>query len=187
MVGPDTVAQKIAGCARADAEERRYGLRAYAVDRLTARPRTGVCLDTGNRDWIPDENRLVAPLRQAGVAGSDGFAVNISSYQTNAAGLAYGHRVIRALGCAIGDQSWCNPPGHALGTPPITATATGDPALDAYLWIKRPGESDGTCGGGPRAGAVVAAVRAGLASGARGEVKRSGRGFMIKTHASRAL
>lgn len=31
-------------------------------------------------------------------------------------------------------------------------TATGEPALDAYLWIKRPGESDGECRGGPAAG-----------------------------------
>ncbi|MFI2791482.1 glycoside hydrolase family 6 protein, partial [Kitasatospora sp. NPDC018614] len=34
--------------------------------------------------------------------------------------------------------------------PPTTRTA--DPLVDAYLWIKRPGESDGTCKGGPKAG-----------------------------------
>jgi endoglucanase len=50
-----------------------------------------------------------------------------------------------------GDQeNWCNPPGRALGEPP--STRTGDRAIDAYLWIKRPGESDGTCNGGPPAG-----------------------------------
>ncbi|MYR13850.1 endoglucanase, partial [Streptomyces sp. SID724] len=31
-------------------------------------------------------------------------------------------------------------------------TDTGDDRLDAYLWIKRPGDSDGTCRGGPPAG-----------------------------------
>ncbi|MEW2037650.1 glycoside hydrolase family 6 protein, partial [Streptomyces sp. NPDC005534] len=31
-------------------------------------------------------------------------------------------------------------------------TKTADPLVDAYLWIKRPGESDGTCKGGPKAG-----------------------------------
>ncbi|SCE59467.1 endoglucanase [Streptomyces sp. Termitarium-T10T-6] len=36
------------------------------------------------------------------------------------------------------------------GTPPTTDT--GDERLDAYLWIKRPGDSDGTCRGGPPAG-----------------------------------
>jgi endoglucanase len=24
--------------------------------------------------------------------------------------------------------------------------------VDAYLWLKKPGESDGTCNGGPKAG-----------------------------------
>lgn len=43
------------------------------------------------------------------------------------------------------------PPGRALGTPPTVRT--GDPSVTAYLWIKHPGESDGTCKGGPAAGA----------------------------------
>ncbi|MBT2382164.1 glycoside hydrolase family 6 protein [Streptomyces sp. ISL-11] len=47
-------------------------------------------------------------------------------------------------------EPWCNPPGRALGTPPTTDT--GDPLVDAYLWIKRPGESDGACRGAPAAG-----------------------------------
>ncbi|SCF71261.1 endoglucanase, partial [Streptomyces sp. MnatMP-M27] len=47
-------------------------------------------------------------------------------------------------------QAWCNPKGRALGETPTVAT--GDKAIDAYLWIKRPGESDGTCKGGPTAG-----------------------------------
>lgn len=47
-------------------------------------------------------------------------------------------------------EAWCNPPGRALGKPPTTDT--GDPLVDAFLWIKRPGESDGECRGGPPAG-----------------------------------
>ena len=47
--------------------------------------------------------------------------------------------------------SWCNPPGVGLGTRPTTDT--GVPLLDAYLWIKTVGESDGSCdiAGGARA------------------------------------
>ena len=30
--------------------------------------------------------------------------------------------------------------------------AQGHPLADAFLWVKTPGESDGTCNGGPRAG-----------------------------------
>jgi endoglucanase len=40
-------------------------------------------------------------------------------------------------------QDWCNPPDRGLG---LTPTAdTGNPLLDAYLWVKIPGESDGEC------------------------------------------
>jgi len=49
-------------------------------------------------------------------------------------------------------QDWCNPPGRGLG---LRSTAnTGTPLLDAYLWIKVPGESDGTCTRGAPAGSV---------------------------------
>lgn len=40
-------------------------------------------------------------------------------------------------------QDWCNPPGRGLGIRPTTDT--GVELLDAYLWIKIPGESDGQC------------------------------------------
>jgi endoglucanase len=40
-------------------------------------------------------------------------------------------------------QDWCNPPNRGLGLAPTLAT--GQPLLDAYLWVKTPGESDGEC------------------------------------------
>lgn len=40
-------------------------------------------------------------------------------------------------------QDWCNPPDRGLGFAPTADT--GIPLLDAYLWIKIPGESDGEC------------------------------------------
>ena len=48
------------------------------------------------------------------------------------------------------EAAWCNPDGRALGSPPTTETS--EPLCDAFLWIKKPGESDGTCNGGPKAG-----------------------------------
>ena len=47
--------------------------------------------------------------------------------------------------------AWCNPPGMGLGLRPTADT--GVPLLDAYLWIKTVGESDGSCdiSGGARA------------------------------------
>lgn len=51
-------------------------------------------------------------------------------------------------------QDWCNPPDRGLGLRPTANT--GVALLDAYLWIKLPGESDGECtrGLGP-AGSTV--------------------------------
>ena len=40
-------------------------------------------------------------------------------------------------------QDWCNPPGRGVGTRPTAST--GNPLLDAFLWVKVPGESDGSC------------------------------------------
>ncbi|MFI6968440.1 glycoside hydrolase family 6 protein [Streptomyces phaeochromogenes] len=163
IVEPDAVAQTVAGCASV-VDEERYALLAYAVDRLKRQPGTRVYLDAGNSAWLPDTSKLVEPLTRSGVARADGFALNVSNFQTDAASSAYGNRLSAALGGKhfvidtsrngngpyTGTDSWCNPPGRALGTPPTTAT--GAPLIDAYLWIKRPGESDGTCRGGPTAG-----------------------------------
>ncbi|EPH43245.1 putative endoglucanase A [Streptomyces aurantiacus JA 4570] len=177
VVEPDAVAQQIAGCGRADAAER-YALLAHAVARLKRQPAAKVYLDAGNASWIPEERRLVEPLRLAGIERADGFALNVSNYRTTAESAEYGHRLARALGGDTHfvidtsrngngpyggyDKPWCNPPGRALGTPPTTRT--GDPAIDAHLWVKRPGESDGTCRGGPPAGAWWPEYALGLAS-----------------------
>jgi endoglucanase len=40
-------------------------------------------------------------------------------------------------------QDWCNPPARGVGRPPTADTGT--PLVDAYLWVKVPGESDGSC------------------------------------------
>jgi endoglucanase len=51
----------------------------------------------------------------------------------------------------LASGNWCNPPGSGLGTRPTAST--GVPLLDAYLWVKTPGQSDGQCdaAGGVRA------------------------------------
>jgi endoglucanase len=47
--------------------------------------------------------------------------------------------------------NWCNPPDRGVGLRPTAETSVQ--LLDAYLWVKIPGESDGNCdaAGGPRA------------------------------------
>src|SRR3954471_9330232 len=50
-------------------------------------------------------------------------------------------------------QDWCNPPGRGLGDRPTTKD-TGSPLIDAKLWVKVPGESDGSCSRGLPAGST---------------------------------
>lgn len=49
--------------------------------------------------------------------------------------------------------NWCNPPDSGTGILPTADTAKVSPLLDAYLWVKTPGQSDGQCdaAGGVRA------------------------------------
>ncbi len=48
------------------------------------------------------------------------------------------------------ENEWCNPPGAARGVTPTTTPHIS--FVDALLWIKPAGESDGTCNSGPQAG-----------------------------------
>ena len=43
----------------------------------------------------------------------------------------------------LASGNWCNPPDSGLGILPTANT--GVPLLDAYLWVKTPGQSDGQC------------------------------------------
>ena len=117
-------------------------------------------VDGGHSHWI-DPSTMADLLREAGVADARGFATNVSNFQTDADEQAYGEKLSGLLGDAHyvidsgrngfgASGDWCNPPGRAFGTEPAAATDIGH--LDAYLWVKPPGESDGTCNGGPPAG-----------------------------------
>lgn len=167
VLEPDAVAQLVVGCAGAELEGNRLELIGEAIRTLKALPRTKVYLDAGNAGWIPDQKGLVEALWQAGVWDADGFALNVSNFQTTRVSKAYGDKLSASLGGvhyiidtsrngngpwqAQGDsETWCNPPHRALGQVPTTAT--GSPLVDAYLWVKRPGESDGACRGAPAAG-----------------------------------
>lgn len=51
----------------------------------------------------------------------------------------------------VAASAWCNPPGAGVGPRPTANTTV--PLVDAFLWFKVPGESDGSCdiAGGVRA------------------------------------
>ncbi|MCZ7414456.1 MULTISPECIES: glycoside hydrolase family 6 protein [unclassified Streptomyces] len=157
----------VPGCVPEEFHEEQYTLLREAVGKLGALPNTRVYLDAGNPRWVRDPGGLVEPLRRAGIEQAHGFSLNVSNYQTTRANADYGQRLSAMIdgkpfvidtsrngnGPVAGhedEEAWCNPPGRALGERPTTET--GEEQIDAYLWIKRPGESDGTCKGGPPAG-----------------------------------
>ncbi|MFF0186016.1 glycoside hydrolase family 6 protein [Streptomyces sp. NPDC005244] len=166
ILEPDAILHLVNQCTPQEFREERYDLLKGAVTQLTSLKNTKVYLDAGNAGWgHPDQ--IFEPLRAAGVDRADGFAVNVSNFYSTEDSVAYGKRLAAKVGNkhfvidtsrngngpytgGEPDENWCNPPGRALGENPTTKTA--DPLVDAYLWIKRPGESDGTCKGGPKAG-----------------------------------
>ncbi|MEX2177912.1 MAG: glycoside hydrolase family 6 protein, partial [Gemmatimonadaceae bacterium] len=169
VLEPDAVPQ--ADCLPAAAREERYALLRDAIQVLKA-AHAVVYLDGGNALWLPAAE-AGKRLTSAGIAQADGFALNVSNYQSTSSNVAYGDQLSRQVGGkhyiidtsrnGIGGAggAWCNVAGQSLGALPTTNT--GRPLVDAYLWIKQPGESDGTCNGGPRAGAWWPEYALGLA------------------------
>lgn len=139
----------------------RLKLMKQAVHTLTENSAARVYVDIGHSNWLDPETagKLLDSVSNDRVRG---FSVNVSNYRTTKECVLWAERVREntTLDYYVIDTSrnglgpygneWCNPPERALGMPPTTDTQLKH--CDAYLWIKVPGESDGTCNGGPRAG-----------------------------------
>ena len=120
-----------------------------------------VYVDIGHSNWLSPEqaSELITSVSNTGLRG---FSVNVSNYRSTEESMEWAlkiceynedwHFVIDTSRNGNGPHGndWCNPPGRALGKPPTCDT--GEEKCDAFLWIKIPGESDGTGNGGPRAG-----------------------------------
>ena len=125
-----------------------------AVGVLAALPATSVYVDAGNSGWVP-AGEMAARLRDVGVGRARGIALNVANFNSTATEIAYGKAVLGALNVPgtrmvidtgrngqgpAPAAAHCNPPGRGLGRAP--SADTGDPAVDAFFWFKRPGESD---------------------------------------------
>jgi endoglucanase len=158
VLEPDALAQLT--CLSDADQSARLSLLSFAIDALKANAHTKVYLDAGHAGWI-DVNTMAARLKRANVGRADGFSLNVSNFDSTANSLSYGTQISALTDGAhfIVDTSrngngangqWCNPTGRAIGQLPTTHTGTA--LVDAYLWVKTPGESDGWCNGGPGAG-----------------------------------
>ncbi|HSH55552.1 MAG TPA: glycoside hydrolase family 6 protein, partial [Candidatus Limnocylindrales bacterium] len=161
-------------CLSAADQNTRLTLMKQAVASLKSSRATYVYIDAGNSGWHPAAT-MAPRLQQAGIAGADGFSLNVSNFYATAQSVSYGNQLSGLVGGkhyvvdtsrngkgALSGEAWCNPPGRALGANPTTVQSSG-PLVDALLWIKTPGQSDGTCNGGPPAGSWWADYALGLA------------------------
>ncbi|GAA2514764.1 glycoside hydrolase family 6 protein [Winogradskya humida] len=117
-------------------------------------PNTWAYLDAGNANWgVPAT--MAARLKASGVTRVRGFSVNVSNFVNTTRSKDYAAKIKAALGTSAGylvdtsrngdgyNGEWCNPAGPRIGR-----RSTADPAA-LELWIKNPGNSDGTCGIAP--------------------------------------
>ncbi|KUL21876.1 glycoside hydrolase family 6 protein [Streptomyces regalis] len=163
ILEPDSIAQS--ECLSAGERADRFASLARAGRAFkAANPKARVYYDAGHSGWHPPAKQA-GWLRQAGAASaasSDGIFSNVSNFHATTDEIAYDRRVLDALGgpASLGavidtsrngagapaDGEWCDPAGRKLGRTPTLST--GEARIDAYLWVKLPGESDG-CKGSP--------------------------------------
>lgn len=167
ILEPDSVAN-ITCLSEAD-QKTRYELLSYAIETLRSKGAI-VYLDAGHSNWV-NTQEMAARLKKAGIDKAQGFSLNVSNFIDSQKNIDYGNSLSGFIGgkhfiidtgrngLGSSDQ-WCNPPGRALGSKPTSNT--GRQLVDAYLWIKPPGESDGSCNGGPSAGTWWAEYALGL-------------------------
>jgi len=176
VLEPDALGH-LTQCLSPPDQQARLAMLKDAVETLEATPSVSVYIDAGHAKWIPAQE-MAKRLLAAGVAKADGFALNTSNYISTEESIAYGHIVSAATGGKhfiidtgrngngpTKDEQWCNPDGRALGNAPTSNT--GDSVVDAFFWVKPPGESDGTCNGGPKAGDFWTDAALGMAKRAK--------------------
>jgi len=118
-------------------------------------------LDGGNSNWVKAPV-MAERLKASGISKARGFYTNVANYRTEAQEKTYAEELSRLSGPDVHyiiDNSrngkgwngqWCNATGAGLGRTP--RIAVNGVKIDAFLWVKTPGASDGPCNGGPGPG-----------------------------------
>ncbi|MCK0175613.1 glycoside hydrolase family 6 protein [Mycolicibacterium sp. F2034L] len=171
ILEPDALAQ-LGQCEQGD----RVSSLQYAVDALSD---TGarVYIDAGHGNWL-SATEVADRLKTVGVDKIAGFSLNVSNYNStedevryaesvrfelSKLGVDHVHYVIDIGRNGAGSQdTFCNAPGARLGHAPQLFWGG---ALDGLLWVKNPGETDGTCQGGPAIGFWASAAHRLLGEG----------------------
>ncbi len=170
IVEPDGLSST--NCLSSAQLQERFDLIHYAVDQFESHG-SYAYIDAAN--CFASDSFVANRLNAAGIADATGFTRNVSNFCWTQDEIVHGTAISAAVGGkpfvidtsrnGLGPyqdaNNWCNPPGRALGPQPTANT--GDPLVHAYYWLKRPGESDGSCNGYPSAGTWMPAYALGLA------------------------
>ena len=142
-------------------QEARLYLMKEALEHLTENCNGLVYIDIGHSNWLQPKqaSKLLTLISNDKVRG---FSVNVCNYRDTNECIEWADKICNwrkkdtyvidtsRNGNGPSEDEWCNPKGSGLGYVPTTITHSDK--CDAYLWIKIPGESDGKCNGGPKAG-----------------------------------
>lgn len=162
ILEPDATA--LIGCLSQEKLNERFELLTYASKTLS-KEKSLVYIDAGHSNWISAQE-MSERLKRSGIEYARGFSLNVSNFETNANNIAYASQlnnffeqkknfVIDTSRNGKGKSQngdWCNPSDVTFGDKPQIQPITSNGLLDAFLWVKNPAESDGTCNGGPSAG-----------------------------------
>jgi hypothetical protein len=148
----------------------RLRLLRYGVNVLSTMPNATIYVDAGASDWEP-ASRTARQLRYIGINKVRGFVLNTTHYDWTDRSIRHGLKISRLVGgkpfvvstayngrgpvhvlARVGNRHrrlsvWCHPQLRGLGPQPTTRT--GNAKVDAFLWVGRPGYSEGACNGGP--------------------------------------
>jgi endoglucanase len=160
----------------------------YEIDKISALPHTVVYIEGGYAD--SNNPRYTAKVLNAvGVRKIRGFFTNDTHEDWTIKEVRWGQRVSRLTHGAHfivntatngqgplvpanrvrdGNEVLCNPPGRGVG--PLPQVNPGFANVDAFLWTAPPGNSSGSCNGGPAAGTFWPAKAVAMAALANGKL-----------------
>lgn len=138
----------------------------YAIQQLNT-SNNNVYIDAGHAVWkTPFE--VAQLLKEVGIDSADGIALNTANHYSTEMNFDRAKEISSALHHSLRivvdtsrngvshtsyNGNWCNAPGRSLGDEPtLTSIEEDNVTLDAMLWVKYPGKSDGICDGGMDAG-----------------------------------
>jgi len=175
IVEPDTLGNLVTGDSEAcqSVHQLHKDALSYALNVYGAMSNVAVYLDAAHGKWLGSSTDKVAAVIKEIVDNAPngklrGISTNVSNYQPLSAESAY-HQSLSASLSAVGlpglkfivdtsrngvdvtdtfniNQTWCNFVGTGFGERP-QADPAGYPLLDAFMWIKTPGEADGSATG----------------------------------------